>query len=191
MTTAAIPDAKEITLTEEQLLTLPHIGKAEVIDGRMIVAPAGFEHGGIAMTLGAMLWAHVRGNHLGMVFDSSTGFWMRSGNLLSPDVSFVAAARLKGMKRLPRRFFRGSPDLVAEVLSPNDTAQDIERKILEYTQSDTRLMWIVDAEHQTIRVVRAGGNETILRAGETVSGENVAPGFELALNELFAPPAFD
>src|SRR5215218_11314185 len=89
-------------LTEAQLLSLPHIGKAEMIDGRLIVAPAGFEHGSVSSILLTELMLFVRRGKFGLVVDSSTGFYMRSGDLLSPDVAFVAAARLKGMKRLPR-----------------------------------------------------------------------------------------
>lgn len=177
-------------LTEEQLLSLPHIGKAEMIDGRLIVAPAGSEHGGVSMRLGSKLFNHIDGHLLGMVFDASTGFYMRSGDLLSPDVAFVAAARLKGMKRLPRKFFQGSPDLVAEVLSPNDKPHEIERKMTEYFASDTKLAWLVDPEAKTVALYRDARPGRVLGGSDVLDGEDVVPGFTLALTDLFAQPDF-
>ncbi len=177
-------------LTEEQLLSLPHIGKAEMIDGRLIVAPAGFEHGGVSMRLGSKLFNHVDANRLGMVFDSSTGFWMRSGDLLSPDVAFVSAARLKGMKRLPRKFFQGSPDLVVEVLSPNDKPHEIERKMTEYFASDTKLAWLVDPALKTVTLYHEPRPGRVLGGNDVLDGEDVVPGFTLPLEQLFAQPDF-
>jgi Uma2 family endonuclease len=177
-------------LTEEQLLSLPHIGKAEMIDGRLIVAPAGYEHGGISSALLAALFIYVREHKLGWVSDSSTGFYMRSGDLLSPDVAFVSAARLKGMKRLPRRFFRGSPDLLAEVLSPNDKPHEIERKMTEYFASDTKLAWLVDPARQTVTIYHDAQPGRVLNMGDAIDGETIVPGFTLALDELFAQPDF-
>jgi len=175
-------------LTEEQLLSMPHLGKTEMIDGKLIVAPAGFEHGDVALALAGELRNHVRKHKLGRVVDSSTGFWMRSGNLLSPDVAFVAAARLQGLKRLPRKYFRGSPDLVAEVLSPNDRPAEIERKIAEYFETDTRLLWLVDPEQRTVQVYRDGRVTRTLRGNEAIDGEDVVPGFVLKLEDLFEQP---
>lgn len=177
-------------LTEEQLLSLPHIGKAEMIDGRLIVAPAGSEHGGTSMQLGRLLLNYVDEHRLGWVFDSSTGFYMRSGDLLSPDVAFVSAARLKGMKRLPRRFFQGSPDLLAEVLSPNDTPHEIERKMTEYFASDTKLAWLVDPATKTVTPYHDAKPGRVLSGSDVLDGEDVVPGFTLPLEQLFAQPDF-
>jgi Uma2 family endonuclease len=178
-------------LTEEQLLSLPHIGKAEMIDGRLIVAPAGFEHGNVSSTLLAALKLFVDRDKLGLVVDSSTGFYMRSGDLLSPDVAFVSATRLRGMKRLPRRFFQGSPDLVAEVLSPNDKPHEIERKMTEYFASDTKLAWLVDPAEQTVTIYHDARPGRVLSGRDVIDGETIVPGFSLPLDELFAQPDFD
>ncbi len=178
-------------LTEEQLLSLPHIGKAEMIDGRLIVAPAGSEHGGISSAILAPLFNFVRARKLGWVFDSSTGFWMRSGDLLSPDVAFVAAARLKGMKRLPRKFFQGSPELLAEVLSPNDKPHEIERKMTEYFASDTKLAWLVDPVSRTVTLYHDARPGRVLSGNDALDGEGVVPGFALPLEQLFVQPDFD
>lgn len=188
MGTATEPTLEQ--LSEEQLLSLPHLGKTEMIDGRLIVAPAGFEHGGICGRFFGKVWQFVERERIGMVFDSSTGFYMKSGNLLSPDVAFVAAARLKGMKTLPRKYFRGSPDLCAEVLSPNDRPAEMDRKIAEYFETDTKLAWVANPKAQTVDVFRESKLSQTLRAGESISGEDIIPGFTLAIDELFAPPDF-
>ncbi|HBE52101.1 MAG TPA: hypothetical protein DDW76_25850, partial [Cyanobacteria bacterium UBA11369] len=77
------------------------------------------EHGRIGSLLGGFLAIYVLEHKLGIVCDSSTAFTLKNGNKRSPDVSFVAKERLKGLKRPPRGFFQGSPDLAVEILSPN------------------------------------------------------------------------
>jgi Uma2 family endonuclease len=56
------------------------------------------------------LWVNPR--QLGRIFDSSGGFIMPNTDLRAPDVSFVAAKRLK---RTVRDFAQLVPDLVVEI----------------------------------------------------------------------------
>src|ERR1043165_5797430 len=108
--------------TEKELVALPkEHGKYELVDGELVLMPpAGFEHGDISLEAGMRLRAYVRRKKLGRVVDGQTGFWMKSGNLRSPDVSFVSKQRLLEMERLPAGLFIGAPDLAVEVLSPDD-----------------------------------------------------------------------
>jgi Uma2 family endonuclease len=173
--------------TEAQLMSLPDVGhKCEVVGGKLVMTPAGFEHGDICTRISARLAIHVWKTKLGRVFDSSTGFWMKSGNLRSPDISFVAARRLKGLKRLPEGFFRGSPDLAVEVLSPSDTVESVHDRIIEYFANDTRRAWLVSPVEKTVLVYHPSGPDRILKVGDSVDGEEVVPGFSLPLSEIFA-----
>ena len=75
--------ARDQCFSEEQLLSLSHPGKAEMIDGRVIIAVEGMEHGAISVELVARLSMHCDQTRVGMTFGVNTGFWTRSGNLLS------------------------------------------------------------------------------------------------------------
>jgi Uma2 family endonuclease len=117
--------------TEADLLQAPRDGrKHELVDGRIVVSPAGYRHGRIAMRLGRRLDQWAADRHLGDVLDSSTGFRLPGGNVRSPDVAFVAASRVPS--RAPEGFFDGAPDLAVEILSPTDDPRTVLDKVGEY-----------------------------------------------------------
>jgi len=124
---------KKIWTDEEFMALSKDERRYEVVDGELVdMGNSGMEHGGIGSLLGGLLAIHVRQNKLGVVCDSSTAFTLKDGNRRSPDISFVAKERLKGLKRPPRGFFQGSPDLAVEILSPNNTVEELHEKIVEY-----------------------------------------------------------
>ncbi|MFM6312400.1 MAG: Uma2 family endonuclease, partial [Dolichospermum sp.] len=90
------------------------------------------EHGNIGIFLGGLIEIFVRQHNLGVTCDSSTAFKMKGDNKRSPDISFVSKERLIGLKRLPKGFFDGAPDLVVEIISPGNTFDEIHNKIEEY-----------------------------------------------------------
>lgn len=154
---------------------------------------SGMEHSYIACILGSLLTTFVQQNKLGAVCDSSTAFTLKNGNKRSPDVSFVTRDRLKGLKRPPRGFFQGSPDLAVEILSPSNTVEEIHEKIVEYFENDTCLVWVIHpAEkyvlvyHATEPVREASLKETrFLRSQDLLEGEAIVPEFSMAVAELF------
>ena len=108
----------------------------------------------------------------------------------APDVSFVSKGRLPAER--PTRYWVVAPDLAVEVLSPSNQASEIERKVLEYLEAGTSVVWVVDPQLQIARIHR--GNEArLVREGEVLSAEEVLQGFAVLLRELFhptdAPPA--
>src|SRR2546430_2143011 len=148
-------------------MAMPEDGfKRELVNGEIVMSPAGANHGRIISILLAALFAFVEKRKMGAVFDGQTGFRMRSGDALSPDISFVARSRLKGIKRAPLAFFRGSPDLAVEVLSPGESFGYAEEKIAQYFENDTKLAWLVNPVNQTVQVYRGRTAEKLLRAGD-------------------------
>lgn len=103
-----------------------------------------------------------------------------------PDVCFVRAGRLPG-ERVPDGDLRLAPDLAVEVLSPNDVAVQVERKVEEYLHFGVRLVWIVIPETRTVRVHRADGTGSLLRHGDVIDGEGVLEGFTCSVADFFPP----
>ncbi|MBV9387741.1 MAG: Uma2 family endonuclease [Chroococcidiopsidaceae cyanobacterium CP_BM_ER_R8_30] len=98
--------------TDEEFMALPEDGRYELVNGKLVnMGSSGMEHGAIGSFLGGSLALYVRSNKLGAICDSSTAFTMKTGNKRAPDVSFIAKERLQGVKRLPKGYFQGSPDL--------------------------------------------------------------------------------
>jgi Uma2 family endonuclease len=180
------------TWTDEELMALPKDGfKRELLNGEIIMSPAGSEHGYICYLLLEAVGGHVRAKRLGLVFDSSTGFRLGPDEVLSPDIGFVGKARLVGLKRPPRGFFTGAPDLAIEVLSPSDTVEQMHEKLAKYFRHGTRLAWVISPAERNAHVYRTPEAERLLRVSESLDGEDLLPGFRLPLAALFAELSFE
>jgi Uma2 family endonuclease len=90
--------------------------------------------------------------------------------------------------RLPDPTSRGfvdlAPDLVVEVLSPDDRPGETLAKVGDWLQAGTRLVWVIDPERRTARIYRADGSVTSVTETEELSGEEVLPGFACPLSSL-------
>lgn len=172
--------------TDEEFMALPEDGRYELVNGELVnMGNSGMEHGYIASNLIIFLGGLVRSQKLGVICDSSTAFAMKTGNKRSPAVSFIAKARLQGVKRLPRGYFQGSPDLAVEILFPSNTVEEIHDKSVEYFQNGTRLVWVIHPDEQYVLVYHSPSPDRLLRLENSLDGEEVVPGFSLAVAELF------
>ena len=173
--------------TDEEFMALPKDGhRYELVNSELVdMGNSGMEHGGIGSWLGGLLAIYVRQNKLGAVCDSSTAFTLKTGNKRSPDVSFVAKDRLKGLKRPPRGFFQGSPDLAVEILSPGNTVEEIHEKIVEHFENDTRLVWVIHPDEKYVLVYHSPEPDGFLRPQDSLEGEAIVPGFSMSVAELF------
>ena len=144
----------------------------------------------VAALLSAML-PHATKHRLGVVCGSGLGCWMNSGNLLSPDISFIAKSRLAVTAAEKEKYLRGAPDLVVEVLSPWDRSARLQEKLPDYFSSGARLIWVLDPAEKTVLVYRTPEPDRLLRVTDTLEGEDVLPGFRLPLAELFAELSFE
>ncbi len=186
MTAAVETAAVKKVWTETDFMALTDDGnKYELVNGELVVGNAGMEHGNMGTFLGGALELYVRSRKLGAVCDSSTGFRMQSGNVRSPDVSFVSRERLQGLKRLPKGFFQGAPALAVEILSPGNTVEEIHTKIVEYFENGAQLVWVINPDEQYVLVYHAPKPDQFLRVGDSLDGEALVVGFSLAVAELF------
>ena len=172
--------------TDEELMSLPDDGfKYELVDGEIVGSEKEFGHGRICYQLGVELNHAAEKSRSGIVVASSTGFRMRSGNVLCPDASFISIARIRAIGGMPDGFFEGAPDLAVEVLSPNDRIHALHRKLVKYFENGTKLCWVVNPKEETVYVYHSPARDTILTKVDTLDGEDVVPGFKLPVSELF------
>jgi Uma2 family endonuclease len=112
----------------------------------------------------------------------------RSGATLirfrAPDVAFVAAPR---SERIPSRGYAElAPDIVAEVLSPDDAAAEVLAKVADWLAAGTKLVWLVDPQRSEARVYRPDGSLSILGSDQSLDGEDTLPGFRCSVSQIFA-----
>src|SRR5262245_40306188 len=170
--------------TEEDLLATPRDGqKYELVDGEIRVSPTGARHGLVCANLVAALTTFARNRALGQVLDSSTGFRLPSGNVRSPDASFIAATRLTAHP-LTDDFSDLPPALAVEVLSPSERPRHVLDKVGEYLEAGVSLVWVIDPRKAKAIVYRSLSDVSELGADDTLDGEGVMPGFRCRLGDI-------
>jgi Uma2 family endonuclease len=101
-----------------------------------------------------------------------------------PDVSVLSLQRIRGAN--PDSYFEGAPELAVEVVSPSDSAEDLEIKTKQYLQSGARQVWILYPKTQTVHVFSSGTAAVILERDQTLEGGDLLPGFSVPVASLFA-----
>jgi Uma2 family endonuclease len=175
--------------TEAELQSMPDDGYShEIVNGQLVMSPKNnFQHEQICERLNFALESFNRLHKLGAVFGSSMGFWMANRNCRAPDVSFVPKERLLrvGFKPSTKSFFPGAPDLAVEVLSPGNTRIELDERLADFFSSGARLVWIVHPDEQYVEVCRSLCDRRIVGPAGPLEGEDLLPGFRLAIAELF------
>lgn len=175
--------------TAEDLWTFTHNGKSyELVRGELReITSAGYQHGSIGSRLFGFLFQHVSNNELGEVVSIETGFVLTTNpdTVRAPDIAFIAKARLP--QSTLEKFYPSFPDLAVEVISPRDTLIEVEEKVSDYLDAGKHRVWVVNPQQRTVTVHRPGGHASILKADDTLSGEEVIPGFTCRVGDLFTP----
>jgi Uma2 family endonuclease len=103
--------------------------------------------------------------------------------VVQPDVMIVC-----DKNKLGKEGCRGAPDFVAEILSPSNTAIEMERKFDLYLEAGVREYWVIDPEHKGVKTYSFKDNQIFTRSytsNDTVSVE-VIPGLNIILEKVFA-----
>lgn len=160
----------------------------ELTQGEVIrMSPTGPMHGEIALTIGAAIRNWVGEYKVGKAYAAETGFILSRNpdTVRAPDVAFVASTERAAQQRRKQGFFEGAPDLVVEVMSPGDTEEEVRRKILDFFNAGTRLIWIISPRTETVTVYQSLSEVRVLTSEETLDGGTVLPGFTLPVQEIF------
>lgn len=183
------PTAKSGRYTADDLLELSqdNTHRYELIKGELKkMAPAGFEHGDVAMALGSRMRVFADDSDLGIVCAAETGFRLTTtpDTVRAPDIGFIVAERIAD-NEIPKRYFDGAPDLAVEIVSPHDSAAGVQEKVQSWLTHGTRLVWVVEPRTQTVSIYRPDGSAQVLQRDAELDGEDVLPGFGFQLERLF------
>ena len=185
MSVADLP-AKTKLVTGEELLDMGDIGRCELIDGRIVyMSPVGGEHSFVEFNIGAELRTFARQQKIGWVLGGEVGIFIRRNpdRIRGADVAFVSK---KQLAHPPRGFLEVAPELVIEIISPNDRWEDVRAKIGDYFSIGVERVWIVEPAKRTVLVYRSNTQFQEFAESDTLNGEGILEGFSLAVAEIFA-----
>ena len=192
-TPLTIPQGFRITPEQfEQLADAEQLARLELTkNGELLVmSPTGGEAGAKNFNLYIDLGIWNRQTKLGKAFDSSTIFTLPNGARRSPDVSWIKLERWDALTPKEKRGFSPiAPDFVIELVSPSDLKnqryEDLQAKMQEYLDNGVQLGWLIEPEAKTVEIYRPRQPVEILNNPQTLSGEDILPGFSLDLTEIF------
>jgi Uma2 family endonuclease len=184
MSTATPPEVQKL-VTAESLFENHPKQRCELIKGEIhLMSPAGSEPGWVVMNVAGPMMVFVKDHKLGYTFGAETGFVIERDpdTVRAPDVAFVAADRIED--RPTAKFFPGPPDLAVEVLSPSDTASEVQEKAEAWLNSGCREVWLIDPRRKSATRLTPAEDSIIQQSVETLT-TNLLPGFSLEVSELF------
>lgn len=173
--------------TAEELLTMPNCEGVELLDGILVASKMGAQAGQIAQNVNWTLDTFARANRSGIVFPPDIGYQIfpdSPNRIRKPDGSYIKRGRLPD-DRAPKGYITIVPDLLIAVVSPNDEAIEVEQKIADFLRVNVPLMWILYPEVKSVYVFRHGSNISRLAAADTITGEDVLPGFSCRVETFF------
>jgi Uma2 family endonuclease len=165
----------------------------EVVNGKRVeILPMSAYAGVLATRLATELNLYARGQKLG---EAATETLFRlplvedQGRNRRPDVAFVSRERWSAAisQSATTNALDVVPDLVVEVVSPRNLADEINGKVLEYFRAGVRAVWVVWPRYHQVYVYESHDQITVLGDADTIEGGAVLPGFKFALVNLFNP----
>ena len=167
-------------------------GKAEIVHGRLVQLPmTGEDPHFAAQEITFTLRNYARRRGVGRAAGDSLGFLVD----LPQRMSFAPDAAYYVLSPSGMRFVEGAPQFAVEVRSEHDYGPAAEREMAakraDYFAAGTLVVWDVDLlSEEVVRVFRDGDAETpaaTFRRGDLVDAEPAVPGWNMPVDDLFAP----
>jgi Uma2 family endonuclease len=170
----------DVTVDELEKLALPF--PAELYNGKVVFKMPNFAHGIIQSKIGHKIENYLETNPIGVVSaNANYRLWPeRAKESRAPDVSFILKDRLPENLH---RYLPIVPDLAVEILSPDDSFNQMMEKVDEYLSQGVKLVWVVITSTREVLVCTKQIKHII---GDTLTAPELLPGFELPIKDIFA-----
>jgi len=182
-------------LTFEDYLLMPETTQpCEVVQGELRMTPSPLpDHQWIVKKIYDLLDPWVTRHKLGVVLFAPVDLIITRSPLQTrqPNVLFLSAERtgITGRSQLRKKKpTEITPNLIVEVLSPNDVRREVDEKLKDYQKIGVREGWLVSPEAETIEVLRVSSAEistTGLYGVRDRLASEVLRGLEFQVNEVF------
>jgi Uma2 family endonuclease len=136
--------------------------------------------------LAARVGIHVEENNLGVVCVGDVGVRLTENpdTVIAPDLAFVSKERIPS-EGIPKGYWRQTPDLVAEIISPSEILKESHEKAERWLAEGARMVWLVNPRRRTVTVYRPSIEPDLLTEADELEGFEVVPGFRCAVSKIF------
>ena len=182
--------------TLDDLLAMGEDARVEIIEWELVeMTAAGMRHQIIAMNIIRLLDAYVVEKGIGLILPDGMTYLMNSPakglkDSFVPDVSFVHHENIPENFK-PEKPHPGAPDLAVEIVSPDDSATKLQRKIRTYLDTGAKQVWVIYPDTKEIFQHIAGEEEQLInyKGSQTIDAEALFPGIEgLTTDNIFKLP---
>ena len=178
--------ASKTLLTLEQFDQLPaeEALRYELDKGELVaVSGPSYQHNYIRDTIVWLLRSFLSSKRLGEVI-AEQEFRIDRDTVRRPDVAFIGSEAVSRIDR-SKSILDVIPHLVVEIISPNDAAEYVMRKVDQYLARGVQAVWIIYPGERKVHVY--GPNDEVRVSGETrnIESPGVLPGFSLPVSQLF------
>ena len=186
-----LPSTLKLTISHEQFVQLAWVNQNLQLErtatGELIVMPpTGSDTGNKNADILGQLWLWNRQTQLGQIFDSSSGFHLPNGADRSPDVSWISQDRWDTLTPEEKSGFAPlCPDFVLELRSKHDSLESLQQKMQEYQENGAKLGWLIDRNRKKVEIYRPKKSVEVQDFPNSLSGEDILPGFTLDLSEIW------
>ncbi len=183
----AVAEARtEELVSGEELEHRPDLEPCELIEGRIVpMSPTGARHGEIELRIGARLLAYAESTGAGAAMTGEVGIYIRRNPDTVRAADVVYLSRERDAKRTGTGYLDVAPELVVEILSPDDRWSEVHAKLEDYFSIGIDRVWVVDPRSRRVFTYRSLTNLQIVRPGEELTDPELLPGFSLPVDELF------
>ena len=181
--------ATQTLLTVEKFLELPDQEGLirELDEGRIIEMSApSFPHAVIVATVSHLLKVFVEKTGSEFIVAQGSGFALTADTMRIPDVFLIRKPAARDAPVIRGGALAVAPDLAVEVVSPSDSAGDLDRKVHQYLAAGTPLVWVVYPVTKNIMVYRKSGERQEFAVSQQVSDPELLPGLNIPVDKIFA-----
>lgn len=183
---AVLHKTDEPLMTADELVRRPELEPCELVEGRIeSMTPTGFSHGRVELVLGMALESWAQETRSGRVVVGEVGLYLRRGpdTVRAADVLYLSEERFARLGS--SSYLDVPPELVVEILSPDDRWSEVMQKLAEYLAFGVDRVWIVNPRLRQVFAYRSLTEVATFSEGEDLQDGEILSGFRIAVAKLF------
>jgi Uma2 family endonuclease len=187
MAVSEAPAQTMTLITGEELEAMGNIGPSELVEGRIVpMSPTAAPHAICEGNFYDVLKQFARRQKSGKVMVGDVGIYTRRNpdSIRAADVAYISNQRYEQRKR-KGDYLNVAPELVVEVLSPDDRWQEVMHKLREYFAVGVQLVWVADPDEQTVYAYRSPTDVREFKSGGSLTADDIMNGFVVTVADLF------